>query len=106
MKKEAMPLEVDPRKWSLIELTASGLVCKGPSCVGYIHVCPFAPGTAYLCDIYDGESNMAIHKFAVEGQYESHDEKPVIPFYFERGIYVDFTAEVGSVTIQFNPIRV
>lgn len=106
MGKPTDLLEADPRKWSLVEISGSAMICKGPSCIGHIHVSPETPKTAYICDIYNGESVMAELKFSITGVNDAHDESPVIPFYFERGIYVDFVSHVGSVTIQFNPIRV
>lgn len=106
MKKEAMPLEDDCRKWQVQEIHVTAMVCKGPSAIAHIHVVPENPALVYFCDIYDGENAMGALKFDIRQQFTAYDENPTVPFYFERGIFVNFTQNVGSVTIQFNPIRI
>lgn len=88
---------------STVMLEASGLITPGPSYIFAIDLSPEDATGVFQLDIYNGENNTGVHKFKLEGQFVPRHLCYHPPLYFRRGIYLAFTTNIGSVTIQFLP---
>ena len=93
----------DAKKFVLGRLVATGLLNPRPCVICCIVVSPADPTLVYECNIYDGENALGDLKFTLEGQFTPFFLATYHGYYFRRGIYVDFTTNIGSVTVHYDP---
>jgi len=84
-----------------VMLTASGQISPGPNYLFCIDLSPEDATAVWQLDVYDGETEDGRHLFKLEGQFLSRHLAFHPPHYLTRGLYLKFTTNIGSVTVQY-----
>jgi len=91
----------EARLISIERPTASGVVSEKPCLVHSICGIGIAQ-TSNVYTVYDGQSTAGkVIMRLVAGSYSADFRLFAAPFYFSKGIYVDFTTNGEEVVIQF-----
>ena len=81
-------------------ITASQIIHKGPCEIHDMVVEPQGSATGYIT-IYDGESATEPRVARIRySAYESKFWSPRVPYKLKRGLYIEFSSNVGTVTVQ------
>jgi len=103
--KDLTDLHLNPTEYTLERIITSRCVSVGPCLLSFVLPEQTQLDGASQYKIFNGQSDQAPLIIQQSFTYPYAPIPLQVPAYFHRGLYVDLTLNIASITVQYLPLR-